>query len=291
MKRRGFTLVELLVVIGIITILIAILMPALSGARKTSQQIACANNLRQIVLATIQYGQDNKNKLPERYQPTVDLGTVGPMSWAYYNAYATLPAADSANIGRLVARGYLSGNWTGSGLQPDVPWLWCPAASADAHAGPGINNTLLTSSYLFNPHDVYSTIETSRYTRIDKYPRNRVLVVDMLWYPDSFFHMPAPGTAGWNMAFSDGHVVFIQSPTLYQYIVANYSTTGYLKAWEVASAADFLETMAEGENPLTTAITTTGTFNSANFYGIRLYSTAGKSRIMYNANEQPDSLP
>lgn len=90
--RRGFTLVELLVVVGIIALLIAILMPALSKAREVAESAQCLSNLRQVGLALRMYANDHNDVIPQAEAYTGDtyyewywyyVGAKGPVAVTY----------------------------------------------------------------------------------------------------------------------------------------------------------------------------------------------------------------
>ncbi len=76
---RGFTLIELLVVITIIAILAAILFPVFNAAREKGRSAACAQNIRQLCMAVLQYADDYDDHLPVAF--ITDLQTGQMSTW------------------------------------------------------------------------------------------------------------------------------------------------------------------------------------------------------------------
>ena len=124
---RAFTLVELLVVIGIVALLIAILLPTLNKAREASNRLVCQSNVRQLYLGVSLYCDTNHD-----WYPTVAYAADGvaysqyPDDWIYWEANRNLD--DSAIARSLKVRGQQLKNL-----------LRCPLDGADGRkTDPGI---------------------------------------------------------------------------------------------------------------------------------------------------------
>jgi prepilin-type N-terminal cleavage/methylation domain-containing protein len=123
-RTQGFTLIELLVVIAIMSILMGILLPALSQVRQQARRAACASNLRQTGVAIHLYAQDFDDSIP--FGPGGRPVTASNFYTVTGNVTSLLSLEDGAPVGLgLLLKGYLS-------RQPMV--LFCPGADQPSEA-------------------------------------------------------------------------------------------------------------------------------------------------------------
>jgi prepilin-type N-terminal cleavage/methylation domain-containing protein/prepilin-type processing-associated H-X9-DG protein len=219
--KRGFTLIEVLVVISIIALLIAVLIPALSRARSFGRSVACLNNLRQLQVCWFMYANDHDGTLPPNLS-VYDIATGQPvpgldlsLTWCAGNAQTD---TNTANI----EKGYLFP------YNRSVRIYHCPAdrafvlGSAVRHTR-SYNMSQSVSGIPFNgylpPIPAFQKITEIRHPR----PADLFVFIDVHEDSiiDSLFGIPLPGSYwdgfwfdlpanrhsdGCNLSFADGHV-------------------------------------------------------------------------------------
>jgi len=91
MRRKGFSLIELLVVVAVIAVLIALLLPALGSARRLARTAQCLSSERQLGLALELYAAEYHGLLPpEKYYSFIDAANAWGVTWAHRLAHGNL---------------------------------------------------------------------------------------------------------------------------------------------------------------------------------------------------------
>lgn len=166
-KKPGFSLIELLVVMAIIALLISILLPALSSARRLGMRTKCLSNMRQIGTAVLMYLGDNDDHFPMTME-TLSTGAPQTISWwAIENYQSALNRYIQVNRGGVddagVGRGGLQNVWYDP-ADPDaqLPVMW----------GSFSDNGLITGvprglTEIRRPADtVYATLREKNWSRV-----------------------------------------------------------------------------------------------------------------------------
>ncbi len=212
-RRRGFTLIEVLVVIAIIAVLVALLLPALANGKAQAQRTACASHIRQLSLAWLLHAGDHDDWLVNNHGINETL--LRRENWAN-NMQDLLTSEGNTNLAQLTSgplAPYLSGS---------TAVFKCPSDKVMAENGPRIRsysmNSLvgdpgeLTNKFnpqflqffrlndIPNPADIYVFLDEHPDTINDGFFMNRW--EDYIWgnLPGSYHNGAA------NLSYADGHV-------------------------------------------------------------------------------------
>jgi type II secretory pathway pseudopilin PulG len=240
-QNDAFTLTELAVVIGTIAMLAMVVLPALAGAANKGGRAQCANNLRQIGVASMIYATEYKDWLPIDRTHSASINVLNGIWYTRYMAggppNSFIPTNASAqtfnNLG-LAYHAALAGNGS---------IFYCPDAWSTA-LGANVYSPLLTTdgggtvraSYCFNPRTVDPTNGNllRLYQKTSDLPPLKLFAMDDVEPLAQVFNHYRE--RGWNVLFTDGSVQFsqnIQAYTLIQTYINDESQLSHIQGDQI----------------------------------------------------------
>lgn len=219
-RFEGFTLVELLVVIGIIALLISILLPSLNKAKQSAIQVKCASNLRQIGMSCLMYANDNRGFFPEAVTQNGNelMSTIAP--------YPT------SRLGLLLKDWKTFAPWVRSPIaayMPDRSYLNCPGLGTNEEAYTNNYNQTRFANYIYSiPEGSLSGVHCIKPNSLTRGGRGfygfkwKAIAACYIQSPavteaggginEPFLRFPH-NKAGVNVLYYDGSVRFVRTPS------------------------------------------------------------------------------
>ena len=237
-RNQGFTLVELLVVIGIIALLISILLPSLNRAREQANRAKCSNNLRQIALAATMYAnaEVRSGQFPRTYyNTTTDKLVADTTGYGKVNSFdktqtgennvcssffLILKTQDITSEVFICPSTQSERGFTGTGtvgIQDSSNWQQIPLNLSYSYNSPFGSSTALTAGWKFN-----NTLGSDVPFAADMNPGNKTVGTKVNNVTTVTFNggkkIIATGNTnnhnneGQNVVYCDAHVEFQQTP-------------------------------------------------------------------------------